>query len=404
VPALATDSWAAVKRRFAALIGHESRMDATHAELTAAGGADQDRVRRAQARTWHIRLRDMLEDDPDLADALRELLAGLGVTPAAGVPPAPPGSHPHRGSQAVHIGGSITGTSGEVYVGVGKVDKRRVRFFFIPADYLFRALRHAVKAHPITMTVGAAVVIAAASAGIATAGGGSGPPLASLLGTWQGTYTCAQGLTGVQIIVGTEDVRSGAAPVQLSFYPVPSNPSVPQGSATFRATLSHGTVSLTPVAWKVQPSGWTLNEWTGTLPAAGSNFFDGTVIGCATFAMHRTTAGSPPSLAAGTWTGTYACSQGETGVHLAVRASSGDGLAGTFSFYAVPSNPSVPSGSYTMTGFIDPAGVFLFPGQWISQPPGWTMVNVAMNLPTGGGTAMTGEVVGCSSLSLTKAS
>jgi len=39
------------------------------------------------------------------------------------------------------------------------------------------------------MTVGAAAVIAAASAGVATASGGSGPPMASLVGTWQGTYT-----------------------------------------------------------------------------------------------------------------------------------------------------------------------------------------------------------------------
>jgi hypothetical protein len=304
----------------------------------------------------------------------------------------------------VNIGGSITGTSGEVYVGVGKVDKRRVRFFFIPIDYLFRALRNAVKAHPITMTVGAAAVIAAPSAGVATASGGSGPPMASLVGTWQRTYTCPQGLTGVQIVVGTENVKSGAAPVQLSTYPVPSNPGVPRGSATFRATLSDGTVSLTPVAWKVQPSGWTLNEWTGTLPSAGSDSFDGAVIGCATFAMHRATSGSPPPLAAGTWTGTYACAQGETGLHLAVRASSGEGLAGTVSFYSVPSNPSVPSGSYTMTGFIDPAGIFLYQDQWISQPPGWVMENIATNLPVDNGTVMTGEVVGCSSLSLKKAS
>jgi len=54
-------------------------MDTTHAELIAASGAARDEARRAQVRTWNIRLRDMLEDDPDAADALRELLAGLGA-------------------------------------------------------------------------------------------------------------------------------------------------------------------------------------------------------------------------------------------------------------------------------------------------------------------------------------
>src|ERR1700685_3012442 len=47
VSAMLTDSWAAVKPRFATLVGHERRMDTAHAELTAAGGLDRDRMQLA---------------------------------------------------------------------------------------------------------------------------------------------------------------------------------------------------------------------------------------------------------------------------------------------------------------------------------------------------------------------
>src|SRR5580692_1723672 len=51
---------------------------------------------------------------------------------------------------------------------------------------------------------------------------------------------------------------------------------------------------------------------------------------------------------AGTWTGTYVCSQGETGLRLAIRAASGGALTATFNFYAVPANPHVQSGGFTL--------------------------------------------------------
>jgi hypothetical protein len=402
VAGLVTDSWEAVKRHFTMLVGHEGRIDATRAELIAADGADRDAVRQAQVRDWSTRLRDVLEDNPNAVGELRELLAMMGAVSVATVPPASQSARADRGSQAVTIGGSISGTTGEVYVGVGKVDKRRIRFFFVPVDWVVRAARKAVTAHPMTATVSAVAVIGVATAGLAVASSGGGSPMASLVGTWQGTYTCAQGLTGVQLVVGTE--KSGAAPVQLSFYPVPSNPSVPEGSGTYRGTLSGATVSLTPVAWKVRPAGYSFDDMVGALPAAGSDTFSGTVVGCETFAVHRTVSESAPSQAAGTWEGTYSCAQGLTGVHLAVRSSSGDGLLATFSFYAVPSNPSVPSGSFALTGFIDPAGVFLHQDHWIVQPPGWEMVDVATSLPQDGDSTLNGSVVGCSALSLKKIS
>jgi hypothetical protein len=57
-----------------------------------------------------------------------------------------------------------------------------------------------------------------------------------------------------------------------------------------------------------------------------------------------------------------------------------------------------------MTGFVDPAGVFLNQGHWISQPPGWNMVSLAGGLPIAGSKTFTGSIVGCSSFALTKTS
>lgn len=225
--------------------------------------------------------------------------------------------------------------------------------------------------------------------------------MASMVGDWQGTYTCSQGLTGVSFQIAPE--QNGAVAVTEDTYPVPANPTVPRGSDYARGTLSGTTVHLKEVAWRVKPaSDWVLGSFYGTLPAQGVSGFKGTVTGtgCTTFSVHRTAGPPGASAAAGTWTGTYICAQGLTGLRLTVKPGAGDALRATFAFSAVPSNPSVPSGSYTMTGFIDPAGIFLDGSRWITQPSGYEMVNVVTNLPASHGTDLSGSVPGCSPLAL----
>ena len=394
---MAADSWEAVKRRFAALAGHERRMDATRGELAAKSGPDLARAQIAQARVWGTRLRDVLDDDPAAAAGLRALLADLAATPAATAGPLHQHAQADRGSNAV----TVSGNTGEVYVGVGKVDKRRLRIFLFPITFFVQVARRIATAHPAAAATAAVVVVGGGVAGgLALAHAAQSSPLSAMVGSWQGTYTCAQGLTGVQLQIAPE--KAGAVPVTLSFYPVPANPAVPQGSAAYRGTLASGTVHLTPVAWIHQPAGYTLNEWAGALPAAGRDAFSGTVAGCATFSLQRVQNEPAPSDASGTWAGTYTCAQGLTGLRLAIRPGTGNALAATFSFHAVPSNPSVPSGSFAMTGFVDPAGFFLDQSQWIKQPPGYAMVNVAGKLPPPDGKTLTGSVIGCSPITLTK--
>ena len=111
-----------------------------------------------------------------------------------------------------------------------------------------------------------------------------------------------------------------------------------------------------------------------------------------------------PAALTGTWTGSYVCSQGETGLRLVIQAAPDGTLTATFSFYAVPDNPGVPSGSFTMTGSYSAAGVNLTHDQWISQPAGWEMVDLSSGPPSQDGTVLAGSITtpGCSTFTVTR--
>lgn len=400
VAAMATDSWEAVKNRFASLLGpgHEKRLDATRTVMAAANDEELELARLRETRLWNTRFRDLLEDDSAAAATLGVLVTELNLTPAVAAPVSQHAQASQR-SQAVNIGGSIAGNTGEIYVGVGKVDKRR-RLLLVPVTFFVRTTKKVFTVHPVAATVTAGAIVAA-SAGAVLAQSAGSSAMASMVGNWQGTYTCAQGLTGVSLQIAPE--QNGAVSVTEDTYPVPANPTVPQGSDYARGTLSGTTIHLKEVAWRVRPaSDWVLGSFLGTLPASGARVFKGTVTGtgCTTFSVHRTALPPAASAAAGTWNGTYTCAQGLTGLRLTVKTAAGDTLRATFAFSPVASNPSVPSGSYTMTGFMDPAGIFLDGNRWITQPSGYEMVNVVTSLPANHDTDLSGSVPGCSPLTL----
>ena len=107
---------------------------------------------------------------------------------------------------------------------------------------------------------------------------------------------------------------------------------------------------------------------------------------------------------AGTWTGTYVCSQGETGLRLAIQATAGGALTATFNFYAVPANPRVSSGSFTMTGTSSHSGVHLTHGHWIKEPAGYMTVDLSAPPVSNGGALLSGTVTtpGCTTFSVKK--
>jgi hypothetical protein len=120
---------------------------------------------------------------------------------------------------------------------------------------------------------------------------------------------------------------------------------------------------------------------------------------------HPTKRGSGlrPASLTGTWTGSYFCPQGQTGLRLTLKASSSGGLTATFSFYPTATNVSVPSGSFALTGSYTARGFQLTPDHWINKPQNYSMVglNGAAN---GSDTALSGSIVspGCTTFSVSR--
>jgi hypothetical protein len=104
----------------------------------------------------------------------------------------------------------------------------------------------------------------------------------------------------------------------------------------------------------------------------------------------------------GTWLGTYTCSQGLTGLRLTVSNTAGDTLQATFAFFAVPSNPHVPSGSFSMTGHATGKTADLVHDHWITQTPGYVMVDLVGTLRGDGVLGGSVSSSGCGSFSVTK--
>jgi serine/threonine protein kinase len=120
---------------------------------------------------------------------------------------------------------------------------------------------------------------------------------------------------------------------------------------------------------------------------------------------HATKRGSGlhPASLTGTWTGSYFCPQGQTGLRLTLRATSGGGLTATFSFYPTATNVSVPSGSFALTGSYTATGFQLTPDHWISKPQNYSMVGLT-GAANASDTALSGSIVspGCTTFSVSR--
>jgi serine/threonine protein kinase len=113
--------------------------------------------------------------------------------------------------------------------------------------------------------------------------------------------------------------------------------------------------------------------------------------------------GLRPARLTGTWTGTYACPQGQTGLRLALRATARGGLTATFSFYPTAGNVSVPSGSFALTGSYTAKGFQLTPDHWISKPQNYSMVGLT-GAANKSDTALNGSIEspGCTTFSVSR--
>jgi len=263
-------------------------------------------------------------------------------------------------------------------------------------------IKRAVTATAVALVVGTgllAMTSAAAASPQAMAGLKAGATAATAIsGDWEGSYTCSQGLTGLDLTIQSSSTTS-VLKATFTFYPLPSNSRVPVGIYTMTGTYHSGSrITLNPSRWIHQPPGY---EPVGLVGSLSGDKFSGKVVGCSTFSVQKQTSHPAGSVVVGTWKGSYlGCVQGPTGLTLVVKPAgqTGNQLAAKFEFHALPSNPGVPSGSFTMKGYLFPGVVVLYASIWIKQPGGYILVDLAGPLPKVG--RFSGAVSFCSTFSL----
>ncbi|MGM0855862.1 MAG: OmpA family protein [Pseudomonadota bacterium] len=123
----------------------------------------------------------------------------------------------------------------------------------------------------------------------------SGSASGSVLGKWVGTYTCAQGLTGVTLSIA--EATSIRARAMFHFYADPRNPNVPSGCFTMDGNYepSTGELQLKGSEWLLRPSNYRLVSFNGIIDAEGRDF-QGLVSGaprCTTFNLTRQPSPAP---------------------------------------------------------------------------------------------------------------
>ena len=102
----------------------------------------------------------------------------------------------------------------------------------------------------------------------------------------------------------------------------------------------------------------------------------------------------PPRLLAAPWHGSYVCNQGLTRLQLTLRPLPGGGgrMEAEFVFAPDPDNPTVPTGSFRLTGSLDPQSgrLILKQDRWLSQPsdPSYRMVDLDGTLLLSDGQAL----------------
>jgi len=116
----------------------------------------------------------------------------------------------------------------------------------------------------------------------------SGPSEASTLtGTWNGTYMCVQGETGLRLTINAKS--DGKLTATFSFYSVPSNPGVPSGDFSMTGSFTADGENFTMGHWIKQPAGYQMVNLSAGPPTNGGTVLNGNVsaTGCSTFSVKK---------------------------------------------------------------------------------------------------------------------
>lgn len=113
-------------------------------------------------------------------------------------------------------------------------------------------------------------------------------------GVWVGRYTCGQGETGLTLAIESGD--NGTVRARFVFYPIGSNPNVPEGCFAMAGAYSppNRQIDLVSKGWILRPKGYVTVGLSGQISADGASMTGG-VDGprCTTFELHRVDADIP---------------------------------------------------------------------------------------------------------------
>ncbi|MBU2663818.1 hypothetical protein KOI35_09890 [Actinoplanes bogorensis] len=94
-----------------------------------------------------------------------------------------------------------------------------------------------------------------------------------LSGTWQGTYRCSQGLTGLKLVL--YPTGDGTLLGTFNFYEVRSNRGVPSGRYAMAGAYSDSGFDLRGDYWVDQPSGYGMVDVAGAVPTSSKGHLTG---------------------------------------------------------------------------------------------------------------------------------
>ena len=108
------------------------------------------------------------------------------------------------------------------------------------------------------------------------------------MGSWRGTYTCPQGVTGLTLDI--DPASSGRVTAVFAFSAASTNPIVPKGcfkmSGTYDAPARH--LEMAPGRWLLRPPGYVTVALSGEVAPDGRSL-TGSILypGCGAFALQR---------------------------------------------------------------------------------------------------------------------
>jgi hypothetical protein len=198
----------------------------------------------------------------------------------------------------------------------------------------------------------------------------------TLTGSWEGTYECAQGPTGLTLTI--DDRGDDQMAANFAYHPLDENPDVATGRYSMVGTVTDGELSLEGDQWIEQGGDYGMvGVESDIADRTDPEHLEGTVVGdgCTTFAVDRV---STEPWYTGTWSGKYGCNQGITGLTLTTEDAGDDTVRATYEFYEVPENPGVPSGSFIMEGPYVDGELELAGVEWVDRPENYEMVDLRL--------------------------